>query len=226
MAPFVWLSEKITRMITKGEASIALTREEFAAMVDIGGKQGQLEQRETRMFRNMMKLDKLRVSDVMTPRQVMFAVPDSTPISDFVETHAQQPFSRIPLYGKAPDDVTGFVIKSEVLTRFAKGERDIPLSEIQRTLPTVLDALTLSALFEVLIENRDHIALVADEYGEVEGLVTLEDVVETVLGLEIVDEHDTVEDMRTLARKNWRERAAALGIDPSGLLDGEKNRKI
>jgi CBS domain containing-hemolysin-like protein len=218
MKPFVWMSEKITRAITKGKAGIAFTREEFAAMVDIGAKQGQLQERETHIFRNIMKFDQLQVKDIMTPRQVVFTVAETTTVGAFVEDHAQQPFSRVPVYGDGPDDVTGFVIKNEVLTRFAKGQKDMALAEIKRPLLAVPDTVSLSVLFETLIENRHHVALVADEYGEVEGLVTLEDVVETVLGLEIVDEHDRVEDMRALARKHWRERAAALGIDPETLL--------
>lgn len=221
MKPFVWLSELITKAITDGKASIAFTREEFAAMVDIGAKQGQLEARETRVVRNIMKLDGLQVRDIMTPRLVVFSVDETGTVATFADAHADQPFSRVPVYGATPDDVTGFVIKSDVLTRFVKDERDLPLSSIKRPLPSVPETLSLSVLFETLIEKRDHIALVVDEYGTVEGLVTLEDVVETVLGLEIVDEYDTVEDMRALARKKWRERAAALGINPDSLLESE-----
>ncbi len=219
MKPFVWMSQKITGAISHGQASIAFTREEFVAMVDIGTKQGQLEQRESRIFRSMMKLDKLRVKDVMTPRNVVFTVPAKTTIAEFVKEHSDQPFSRVPVYGEEIDDINGFVIKSDVLTRYAKDGGSMPLAEIKRAIPTVLDTLSLSTVFERLIEDRNHIALVVDEYGEVEGLVTLEDVVETVLGFEIVDESDPVEDMRALARKHWRERAAALGVDADALLE-------
>ncbi len=217
LKPFVWLSEIITKAITDGKASIAFTREEFAAMVDIGSKQGQLEARETRVFKNIMKLDRLQVRDIMTPRAVVFAVADRETVAEFAANHANQPFSRVPVYANTSDEVQGFVIKSEVLMRFAQDGGDTPLSDIKRPLPTVPETLSLSTLFETLIENRDHIALVVNEYGTVEGLVTLEDVIETVLGLEIVDEHDTVEDMRALARKQWDKRAQALGIDPSTL---------
>lgn len=222
MKPFVWMSEKITRAISHGRGSIAFTREEFAAMVNLGAEQGQLEKHESRVFQSLLQLDQLRVTDIMTPRQVMFTVPEQTTVAHFVEECAQQPFSRIPIYGESVNDVTGFVIKSEVLTRFAKGNKDLPLAEVRRPLPTVPDTMTLETLFDILIENRDHIALVADEYGEVEGLVTLEDVVETVLGLEIVDEHDRVDDMRALARKRWQDRAKTLGLDPDALTDSGK----
>ncbi|MEQ8509421.1 MAG: hemolysin family protein [Rhodospirillaceae bacterium] len=219
LKPFIWLSELITSVITKGKASIAFTREEFAAMVDLGAKQGQLESHETNVFINIMKLDRLQVRDIMTPRLVMFSVPETDSVAAFTDAHATQPFSRIPVYADTPDEVTGFVLKNEVLTRFAQGDKDVALRDLVRPIPTVIETLSLSVLFETLIENRNHIALVVDEYGGVEGLVTLEDVVETVLGLEIVDEHDTVEDMRALARKKWRARAAALGIDPQSLQD-------
>lgn len=220
MRPFVWMSEKLTGLITDGKASIAFTREEFAAMVDIGAKQGQLEKRETSVFRSIMKLDRLQVKDIMTPRQVIFTLPESTTVAAFVKDHTQEPFSRIPVYrGDTVDDVTGFVIKSEVLAAYAMDQRDQTIGTVKRPLPVVLETLDLSALFETLIENRDHIALAADEYGSIEGLVTLEDVVETVLGMEIVDESDKVTDMQALARKRWRERAAKLGVDPDTLAD-------
>lgn len=217
MKPFVWLSEKITSLITDGKASIAFTREEFAAMVDLGAKSGQLEAREMRVFKNILKLDRLQVEDIMTPRLVVFTVSENETVADFANAHADQPFSRIPVYGESPDTITGFVIKSDVLTRFVRDDRDMTLAEIKRPLPTVLESLSISVLFETLIEKRDHIALVLNEYGTVQGLVTLEDVVETMLGFEIVDEYDTVDDMRALARKQWQDRASALGIDPDRL---------
>ena len=225
LKPFVWLSERITRLITKGKASLAFTREEFAALVDLGAKQGQLESRETKVFKNIMKLDRLQVRDIMTPRLVMVSVPESETVAQFTEAHAIKPFSRIPVYAETPDEVTGFVLKNEVLTRFAQGDKDVALRDLIRPLPAVIETLSLSVLFETLIEDRNHIALAVDEYGGVEGLVTLEDVVETVLGLEIVDEHDTVDDMRALARKKWSERAAALGIDPNSLEDRPEDDK-
>lgn len=222
LKPFVWLSELITSVITSGKASIAFTREEFAAMVDIGATQGQLEHHETRIFQSIMNLDELSVSDIMTPRLVVFSLAESTTVATFVETHASQPFSRIPVYGENQDDVTGFVIKSDVLMHFAKGHGETFLADVKRPIMTIPETLSLSNLFDALIERRDHIALAVDEYGAVEGLVTLEDVVETVLGLEIVDEHDKVEDMRALARKKWEDRASALGIDPNRLTETSK----
>jgi len=224
MGPFVWLSERITSVITDGKASIAFTREEFAAMVNLGETQGQLDSHETRIFQSIMKLDDLRVSDIMTPRLVVFSLAESTTAAAFVDDHADQPFSRIPVYGETPDEVSGFVIKSDVLLHFAKGHADTCLADIKRPLTTVPETLSLSNLFETLIGNRDHIALAVDEYGAVEGLVTLEDVVETVLGLEIVDEHDKVDDMRALARKKWEDRASALGIDPNRLSETPKTK--
>lgn len=224
MKPFVWLSERITSLITDGKAGIAFTRDEFAAMVHIGAKQGQLESRESRIFQNIMKLDGLGVTDIMTPRLVVFSLAETTTVATFAKTHAEQPFSRIPVYGETPDEVSGFVIKSDVLTQFAKNEGEKTLGDIKRPLTTVPETLSLSDLFETLIEKRDHIALVVDEYGTVDGLVTLEDVIETVLGLEIVDELDTVEDMRALARKKWEDRASALGIDPNRVIDASDSQ--
>jgi CBS domain containing-hemolysin-like protein len=138
-------------------------------------------------------------------------------VAEATDAVARTPFSRLPLFGKNLDDVTGFVLKSDLLLCKARDQDDLKLDTLRREIPTVDKNMSLSGLLEFLLDKRQHIAMVTDEYGGTQGLVTLEDVVETLLGMEIVDEMDTVEDMQALARQQWQKRARALGlkIDPS-----------
>ncbi|UCH93773.1 MAG: CBS domain-containing protein, partial [Candidatus Aminicenantes bacterium] len=122
------------------------------------------------------------------------------------------PFSRLPLYRTNLDDITGFILKDDMLLAKAQGQGQVKLETLKRDIMTVTGEMPLSDLLESLLDNRQHIALVLGEYGGTEGLVTLEDVVETLLGMEIVDEMDKIEDMQTLARQQWAKRARALGL--------------
>jgi CBS domain containing-hemolysin-like protein len=132
---------------------------------------------------------------------------------DALKHVTQTPFSRIPIYGADMDDITGFVLKDDVLVLNAQGQGDKKLKSLKRGILAVPDLISLSALFEQFFRDSQHIAVIVDEHGGTEGLVTLEDLIETLMGMEIVDETDNVENMRALARKKWVERAKALGID-------------
>jgi len=214
LGPAVWMSEKLTRMIAPASASVfTYSRDEMQAMAEIGAKEGTLETKELHIVRNLLRLNELSVRDVMTPRPVIFSVPASMKVQEFFMAHAKQPFSRIPLYADTTDDVTGYVLKSDLFVAQAQDEFDKPLSAFERQFLSVSVGLSASELFDLLMHERAHIALVVDEYGTIKGLVTLEDVVETLIGLEITDESDRVEDMQALAHKRWRERMTALGID-------------
>jgi CBS domain containing-hemolysin-like protein len=149
----------------------------------------------------------------MTPRTVISAFPEEMSAVDALKHVTQTPFSRIPIYGADMDDITGFVLKDDVLVLNAQGQGDKKLKSLKRDILAVPDLISLSALFEQFFQDRQHIAVIVDEHGGTEGLVTLEDLIETLMGMEIVDETDNVENMRALARKKWVERAQALGID-------------
>jgi CBS domain containing-hemolysin-like protein len=137
----------------------------------------------------------------------------------------KRPFSRLPVYRETIDQVTGFVLKHEVMLNHAQGRGDLPLTELRRDMPSVPATLPLRRLLDVLLEtHRVHIALVIDEYGGTAGLVTMEDAVETLLGLEIVDEMDQTVNMRVLARRRWRERARAMGLEVDEELDPDRGR--
>ena len=212
MWPLVKLSQGLTHLLSQEEEEAAFSREEFTAMAELGEEEGVFEEKESRILRNLFRFNSLRVKDVMTPRTVIFNLPEDTTIGDVVEEHDEFRFSRIPVYDDDPDDITGYVLKDEMLLRAAQEEYDVTLEEMSRDILVVHETLPLPDLLERLLDRLEHIALVVDEYGGVAGVVTMEDVVETLLGLEIVDEADSVEDMQALARKQWFRRARELGM--------------
>ena len=148
----------------------------------------------------------------MTPRAVMLIAPESQPIREFFAKHPSLRFSRIPVFGEREDLITGFVLKDNVLEELIRENGDKPLSEIRRDIVVTRRETPIPQLFDTLIRNREHIALVVDEYGSVSGLVTMEDMIETLLGLEIMGESDNVEDLQQYARNKWEERAKRTGI--------------
>jgi CBS domain containing-hemolysin-like protein len=219
MWPLVKLSQGLTHLLSQDEDEAAFSREEFTAMAELGEEEGVFEEKESRILRNLFRFNSLRVKDVMTPRTVIFNLPENTTIGDVVEEHDEFRFSRIPVYNDDPDDITGYVLKDEMLLRAAQEEFDITLAEMARDILVVHETLPLPDLLERLLDRLEHIALVVDEYGGVAGVVTMEDVVETLLGLEIVDEADSVEDMQALARKQWFRRARELGMVSADALE-------
>ena len=223
MWPLVKLSQGLTYLLSQDEDEAAFSREEFTAMAELGEEEGVFEEKESRILRNLFRFNSLRVKDVMTPRTVIFQMPEHKTIGDVVEEHDEFRFSRIPVYDDDPDDITGYVLKDEMLLRAAQEEFDVSLSEISRDILVVHETLALPDLLERLLDRLEHIALVVDEYGGVAGVVTMEDVVETLLGLEIVDEADSVEDMQALARKQWFKRARELGMVSDEALEAPTN---
>ncbi|ABC44330.1 CBS domain containing-hemolysin-like protein [Salinibacter ruber] len=223
MWPLVKLSQGLTYLLSQDEDEAAFSREEFTAMAELGEEEGVFEEKESRILRNLFRFNSLRVKDVMTPRTVIFQMPEHRTIGDVVEEHDEFRFSRIPVYDDDPDDITGYVLKDEMLLRAAQEEFDVSLSEISRDILVVHETLALPDLLERLLDRLEHIALVVDEYGGVAGVVTMEDVVETLLGLEIVDEADSVEDMQALARKQWFKRARELGMVSDEALEAPTN---
>ncbi len=152
----------------------------------------------------------------MTPRTVMRALPERTRVADVVDDPSILQFSRIPVYEQHQDEVSGYVLKNEILLRAARDEHGRAVGTLKRDIVAVPDTLQLPALFSRLLERSEHIALVLDEYGGTAGLVTMEDVMETLLGLEIVDELDSVEDLQALARQQWYQRARRIGLISEG----------
>ncbi len=209
---FVPVSSWLARKLGGGSHGAEPSAEEISAIAERGARQGLFAGSEGRVLSNLFRMAEVRASDVMTPRTVVFAVPEADTVGALVDREEQLRFSRIPIYQGTLDQVTGYVLRSDVLFRAARGQGDTPLSELRRELKTVSDEQPLSNLLERLLDQQTHMALVVDGNGTTTGLVTLEDVVETLFGTEIVDEADSVADLRELARKKWRERAMRLGM--------------
>jgi CBS domain containing-hemolysin-like protein len=189
-----------------------LSREDFSAMAEVAREEGELEESESKVIRNLLKFDEIKVKDVMTPKAVMLIAPETQSIRAFFAKHPALRFSRIPVYGEREDIITGFVLKDNVLEELIRENGDKPLAEIRRDIVVTRRETPIPQLFDTLIRKREHIALVVDEYGSVSGLVTMEDMIETLLGLEIMDESDNVEDLQQYARSKWEERAKRTGI--------------
>lgn len=216
MWPLVKMSQGITYLMGGAKEGV-VSREEIAAMADVGRQEGVVRESESRVVQNLFRLSSLTVEDVMTPRTVLFALPSGTSVAEAMARVDEMRFSRIPLYGENLDDIAGFVLKSDILLAAARDEHDRPLQDMGRELLRVPEDMPLRRVFETLLQGSHHIALAVDGYGGTAGLVTQEDVVETLLGLEIMDEGDETQDLRSLARQRWEERARRLGINLDAL---------
>lgn len=215
LIPFVWLSQILTRFISRSDVSAyTFSRDEMTAMAEIGKEEGVLDVKELKIVTNLMKLRHLSVRDIMTPRPVIFSVSEDMNVQEFFSAFSNRPFSRIPVYGDNFDDIQGYVLKTDLLMAQGNDDFEKKLVEYKRDFLIVSDKLMASDLYDQLMHEKSHIALVVDEYGAVQGLVTLEDVVETLIGLEIIDESDKVEDMQKLAYDRWCKRMEAIGINP------------
>lgn len=218
--PLVIMSKWLSRFLTRGEKGGDVSREELAALADIGAEEGVFRDQEAHLFKSLLRFESLRASDVMTPRTVLVAFPESALVDELVE--AKRPFSRYPVYTENYDNITGYVLLSDALAAVADDAHDTPLAELRRDIVAVPLDQSLLEVFERLVDGREHIARVVDEYGGTAGIATMEDVIETLLGLEITDETDKTEDMQVLARERWRDRATQLGL----VEDAERDAAI
>ena len=217
LSPLVWMSQLITRSIKPDVEGSVFSRRDFLALTEIGAQQGVIEQGESDIINNLLRFDSVRAKDIMTPRTVVLAASADQSIRSFHDQHLPLRFSRVPIYqGEDKDRVIGFVLKHDILTAMLEGRGDEPLASLRRELLVIGEMFRLPLVFERLVAERSHIALVVDEFGGMEGVITMEDVIETLLGLEIMDESDHTEDMQRLARANWERRAKRMGLIESG----------
>jgi CBS domain containing-hemolysin-like protein len=210
--PLVALSQLITRLFKKKGTGSVLSRSEFGAMAEVIAKQGVLAKQEYRIIKSLLRFEAVRAGDVMTPRTVVVAADQHQTIDEFYTARKSVRQTRILLHDGSIDKITGFAIRSDILGRLVEGQGQAALSTLLRPIPVIHTDDALPDVFNTLIEKRAHIALVVDEYGGTAGVLTMEDVVETLLGLEIVDEFDRTADMQALARQNWQTRARKLGL--------------
>lgn len=208
----LWILQLFTKIFGKGGHGSVLSREDFTAMADIAEQEGVFQESESKVIKNLLNFKEVLVRDIMTPRSVLKTADEEQTIQEFFDENPTLRFSRIPIYEGHSDNITGYFLKDQLLEAIIKGEGNQALKNIKRTILVTKRSLPIPNLFEELIDQREHIALVVDEYGSVSGLVTQEDMIETLLGLEIMDESDNIEDLQLLARKSWERRARRLGI--------------
>jgi len=211
--PFVKLAEWLTRGLQHGEQGDGEGRLELLAMAQLSADRGHIDPQESRIFENMLRFENTRVRDVMTPRLVVFSLNQALTVKEYFYQYNQSRFNRIPVFSGDPEHIEGFVLRSDLLLAQARGNSERALSDYARELPTLLDSMSLTQAMEEFLRKRTHIILVMNEYGSMQGIITLEDLVETLLGMEIVDEGDKAVDMQRLARQLWHRRAKAMGID-------------
>ena len=212
LAPLVFVTQIITKALKKDKEASVLSRADFTAMAELGHREGVFDEGESTILKNLLRFDEVTAEHVMTPRTVVVAADETTTVRDFDDAHRNLRFSRIPVYEGSRDHVTGYVLKDAMLRALVDGEGDTPLSAIRREVTAVKKDFPIPKLFDHFTTEREHISLVVDDFGGLAGIVTMEDVIETLLGLEIVDERDGAADMQALARSNWEKRARRLGL--------------
>jgi CBS domain containing-hemolysin-like protein len=224
LGPVLFLSRAITRLLTRGR-TVGLSRAELAAVIGMASREGVISPEESTMFTNLLRLNSIQVEDVMTPRTVAFMLPEDATIADMLAEREADVFSRIPLYRDNRDNVVGYVLQRDVLRAVAKDcDRKLPLKRFMRPISYIPELARVSAAMRQILDQREPIAMATDEHGGVAGLVTLEDLTETILGVEIVDESDQVTDLRKAAtrmRDERLERVRRLRQQTLGQPEGE-----
>lgn len=206
----VILLERVTRLISSTAPQESVTRDDVAAIVTVGTEEGVLEKKENRMIQNLLKLDSITAHKIMTPSVVVTMAEEGMTLKEFYDDDEFKNYSRIPVYkGDESDYITGYVLRQEILERLAEDKFDVKLGELARPILSFPEDQDVSTIWEKLLEKKEHISIIIDEYGCFRGLVTLEDVIETMLGFEIVDEKDEVVDMQELAKEQWKQMQKA-----------------
>lgn len=208
--PLVWMSQVITRHLKKDKSQPVFSHAEFLAMTEIGRAEGQLDEREAAVINNLLSLNRLRIHDVMTPRPVVVAGDRTDTVEEFLAENPELPFSRVPVFEGVIDKVTGIAFKDDLLAALGTGDGHRTLAELQREALFIPETLSLANALPQLLEKRQQLAVAVDEYGVTAGVITVEDLLETLLGLEILDEKDAVADLQRLARERWQKRHRKL----------------
>lgn len=209
LSPLVWLSQLITKSLKSDKSKSVLSRSDFAAMALVGEESGTLDTKEYKIIKNLLDLEKLAVKDIMTPSTVALIASEEETVSEFYSKHKPIRYSRIPIFAENSNDITGLALKSDILKSIIENKEDLALKNIRNPVKFIQGDMSLSDLFNFFTSERTHLAIVTDEFGSLMGLVSLEDMFETLLGMEITDEFDLVDDLQTLARKKWEERRKA-----------------
>lgn len=209
--PFVRLSEVLRRILTSGsDDDSGVTREEVIATAEIGASEGSIRPKESAVIKNLLMLDNIKVGEIMTPRSVMSSFEATLTVGQVIQMHKPIRFSRIPVYRGSLDHIEGMVHRYKILEAYSHDLDQAPITQFMTPIATIQENISVAAALDQFIKQHQHIFVVVDEYGTVSGLVSLEDAIETLLGVEIVDEFDSVTDMRQYALDLWRERRHKL----------------
>jgi len=211
LAPFVWASQKITRILTRNHTTPKL-RDEISAMAMLANESGELETGESKMLVNLLNIQNVPITHAMTPRRVLFRVDAQMTINQFLAKYQDTPFSRPLIHSQNKDNILGFVHRLELFKLQQRGLGEKQLGAVMRPLNVLLNTVTLPKAFEQMLENHQQLTLVVDEYGTVQGLLTLEDIFENLIGEEIIDEADRTTNMQKLATERWERWKQAHGV--------------
>lgn len=214
--PAVWAFDLLTRLLTPADREATVTRGEIEVMARISTGKGGLAESEQVILGNLLHLGRVSVSDVMTPRTVTLSFPQSCTVGEVMQAHRLLPFSRIPIYDQSPDDTSAFVLRSDILSAAAEDRDGVTLAELARPLHSIPETMTVDRVMAEFVSRHEHIFLVFDEFGGTAGIITLEDAVESLLGVEITDESDLVADLRLLAQQRYERQAKLLGLSLGG----------
>ena len=203
--PLVWLSTRLTKHFRRNKEN-EITREEIIALASLGHKDGTLFTQESEYLSNMLRLREIPTEQVLTPRSVVHMLDENITVTEALDHPESEQFTRIPIYAEGSDDITGKVIKHDLFEAERAGHGSDPISKYARKIVRISEKLPVQQLLDMFIKHHAHLFLVEDAFGQTSGVVTLEDAIETLLGREIVDESDVVEDMQELAKDKYRER--------------------
>ncbi len=211
LRPFVWFSELITKRLSKGQQPTPM-RDELSAMAILARESGEFAEGESKILDNLLRIQNVPITQVMTPRTVLFRVPAELTIDHFLTSYKETPFSRPLIYSQSKDNIIGFTHRLELFKLQQAGFGDKQLGAVMRPIHVVLNTLSLPKAFEQIMAQRLQLALVVDEYGTVQGIVTLEDIFEYLLGEQIIDEADKTTDMQQLAFQKWEQWKQEHGV--------------
>lgn len=207
--PLVSMSQFVGRLVSKPDLA-QVTREEMIMTAELGAEEGTLKTKESNVIKNLLMMDKIYVSDIMTPRSVFFALEADITVDEVVNKYVPLRFSRIPVYRDSLDNIIGITHRYKILEASSDDQHTKQVADLVTPIASVSERLTVAQVLDFFIKEKEHLALAVDEYGVTTGLVTLEDAVETLLGVEIVDEFDNIEDMRKYALDQWQIRKKQL----------------
>ena len=210
LTPFVWISQLITKNLKKDKSLSVFSRADFRAMTQAGVESGALKKNESQTIHTLLKLDQIKVKSIMTPRSVMISTEEGHSFREFYEKEMPLKYSRIPVFDRDKETIIGILLKDDLFQALIEKKDDQPINSLMRGVVYISEQASLSQLQEILMNDNFHIAVVTDEFGAVLGIVTWEDLLETILGLEIVDETDDVEDLQKVARELWEKRTHLL----------------